>query len=155
LSELNDAEDKIITTEDPMEYDIEGIVQVPIDSALVSPLRPACGRFCGKTLTAFWSVRFEMWKRPRLPFRRAHRPHGVSPRSTPTTLQPRSRGCATWVCSRFLITATVEAILAQRLVRRICANCIEEYVPDADILADLESDHRPGCYEEVLPWSRL
>jgi type IV pilus assembly protein PilB len=38
----------------------------------------------------------------------------------------------------FLITATVEAILAQRLVRRICVNCKEEVVPDADALADLE-----------------
>ena len=38
----------------------------------------------------------------------------------------------------FLITATVEAILAQRLVRRICGECKEEYVPDAETLADLE-----------------
>jgi type IV pilus assembly protein PilB len=38
----------------------------------------------------------------------------------------------------FLITATVEAILAQRLVRRICSNCKEEIVPDAEVLADLE-----------------
>ncbi len=32
LSELNDPEDKLITTEDPVEYDIDGIVQIPIDS---------------------------------------------------------------------------------------------------------------------------
>ncbi len=39
----------------------------------------------------------------------------------------------------FLITATVEGILAQRLVRRICANCREEVtVPTAEMLADLE-----------------
>jgi type IV pilus assembly protein PilB len=38
----------------------------------------------------------------------------------------------------FLITATVEAILAQRLVRRICSNCKEETAPSADMLADLK-----------------
>jgi type IV pilus assembly protein PilB len=38
----------------------------------------------------------------------------------------------------FLITATVEAILAQRLVRRICAQCKEEVTPSADLLAELE-----------------
>jgi len=38
----------------------------------------------------------------------------------------------------FLITATVEAILAQRLVRRICSGCREEIIPGADVLADLE-----------------
>jgi type IV pilus assembly protein PilB len=37
-----------------------------------------------------------------------------------------------------LITATLEAVLAQRLVRRICARCKEEVVPTPDILADLE-----------------
>ena len=31
LSELNRIEDKLITTEDPVEYDIDGIVQIPID----------------------------------------------------------------------------------------------------------------------------
>jgi energy-coupling factor transporter ATP-binding protein EcfA2 len=34
LSELNDVEDKLITTEDPVEYDIDGIVQVPIDAEM-------------------------------------------------------------------------------------------------------------------------
>ena len=46
----------------------------------------------------------------------------------------------------FLITATVEAILAQRLVRRICSGCREEIIPGADVLADLEltSDQAVG-----------
>jgi type IV pilus assembly protein PilB len=38
----------------------------------------------------------------------------------------------------FLITATVEAILAQRLVRKVCAQCREEYTPPREVLDDLE-----------------
>jgi len=38
----------------------------------------------------------------------------------------------------FLITATLEAILAQRLVRRICTKCKEEFRPTTDILAELQ-----------------
>jgi type IV pilus assembly protein PilB len=38
----------------------------------------------------------------------------------------------------FLITATVEAILAQRLVRKVCAQCREEYTPPREILEDLQ-----------------
>jgi type IV pilus assembly protein PilB len=38
----------------------------------------------------------------------------------------------------FLITATVEAILAQRLVRRVCSNCREVTSPSQEALADLE-----------------
>ena len=34
LSELNEITDKLITTEDPIEYDIDGIVQVPIDASI-------------------------------------------------------------------------------------------------------------------------
>jgi type IV pilus assembly protein PilB len=34
LNELNTIEDKLITTEDPVEYDMEGIIQVPIDAAI-------------------------------------------------------------------------------------------------------------------------
>ena len=37
----------------------------------------------------------------------------------------------------FLISATVEAILAQRLVRRICNHCREEVEPSSEILAQL------------------
>jgi type IV pilus assembly protein PilB len=38
----------------------------------------------------------------------------------------------------FLITATVEAILAQRLVRKVCMQCREEYTPPREIFDDLE-----------------
>ena len=37
----------------------------------------------------------------------------------------------------FLITATLEAILAQRLVRRICAQCRDEIIPSDDLLYEL------------------
>jgi len=38
----------------------------------------------------------------------------------------------------FLITATVEAILAQRLVRKVCSKCREPYSPSREVLMDLE-----------------
>jgi len=38
----------------------------------------------------------------------------------------------------FLITATLEAVLAQRLVRKICVECREETVPSTEVLADLD-----------------
>ena len=38
----------------------------------------------------------------------------------------------------FLITATIEAVVAQRLVRRICNNCKEEYEPNLEELLELQ-----------------
>ena len=37
----------------------------------------------------------------------------------------------------FLLTATIEAIVAQRLVRRICGKCKEEYLPTEEELMEL------------------
>ena len=71
LNELNAIEDKLITTEDPVEYDIDGIIQVPDRrrrSATRSP--SACGRSCGRTRTRSWWARSATWRRPRSPSRR-------------------------------------------------------------------------------------
>src|SRR5206468_6323253 len=37
----------------------------------------------------------------------------------------------------FLITATIEGILAQRLVRRICADCRTEFEPSPEMLMEI------------------
>ncbi len=55
----------------------------------------------------------------------------------------------------FLITATVEAILAQRLVRKVCMQCREEYTPPREMLDDLELTVRPGSRQPVFPRRRL
>ncbi|MDR3637658.1 MAG: ATPase, T2SS/T4P/T4SS family, partial [Isosphaeraceae bacterium] len=41
----------------------------------------------------------------------------------------------------FLITATIEGVLAQRLVRRICANCKTEFTPSPEVAMELGMTH--------------
>jgi type IV pilus assembly protein PilB len=138
LSELNDVEDKLITTEDPVEYDIDGIVQVPIDAeigntfaaCLRSILRQDPDRILVGEIrdveTAEIAVQASLTGH--MVFSTLHTNDAPS-----TVTRLRDMGVPP-----FLITATVEAILAQRLVRRICSNCREEIVPGADVIADLE-----------------
>ncbi len=138
LSELNHVEDKLITTEDPVEYDIDGIIQVPIDAEigntfaniLRSILRQDPDRILVGEIrdveTAEIAVQASLTGH--MVFSTLHTNDAPS-----TVTRLRDMGVPP-----FLITATVEAILAQRLVRRICANCREEVVPGADVLADLE-----------------
>ena len=138
LSELNDIEDKLITTEDPVEYDIDGIVQVQIDSeigntfahCLRSILRQDPDRILvgeiRDTETAEIAVQASLTGH--MVFSTLHTNDAPS-----TITRLRDMGVPP-----FLITATVEAILAQRLVRRICTQCKEEITPTADLLADLE-----------------
>jgi type IV pilus assembly protein PilB len=138
LSELNEVDDKLITTEDPVEYDIDGIIQVPIDAEIgntfAACLRAILRQDPDRILvgeirdveTAEIAVQASLTGH--MVFSTLHTNDAPS-----TVTRLRDMGVPP-----FLITATVEAILAQRLVRRICSNCREEVVPGADVLADLE-----------------
>jgi len=138
LNELNSIEDKLITTEDPVEYDIDGIIQVQIRSeidltfanCLRSILRQdpdiiLVGEIRDKE-TAEIAIQASLTGH--LVFSTLHTndaPSAIA-RMLDLGIEP------------FLITATLEGILAQRLVRRICVNCKEEYQPTEDQLMELE-----------------
>ncbi len=138
LNELNSIEDKLITTEDPVEYDMEGIVQVPIDpdigNTFAHILRSILRQDPDKILvgeirdleTAQIAVQASLTGH--LVFSTLHTNDAPS-----TITRMKDMGVPT-----FLITATVEAILAQRLVRKVCVQCREEYMPPREILDDLE-----------------
>jgi type IV pilus assembly protein PilB len=137
LSELNDIKEKLITTEDPIEYDIDGIVQVPIDpdigitfaSCLRAILRQDPDRILVGEIrdseTAEIAIQASLTGH--MVFSTLHTNDAPG-----TITRLRDMGVPP-----FLITATVEAILAQRLVRRVCNNCKEETVPSSDLLVDL------------------
>ena len=138
LSELNEPDDKIITTEDPIEYDIEGIVQVPIDSDIGVTFASALRAILRQDPDRILVGEIRDVETAEIAIQAALTGHMVfstlhTNDSPATVTRLRDMGV-----QPFLITATVEAILAQRLVRRICKDCKEEYIPDAEALADLE-----------------
>ena len=120
LNELNKIEDKIITTEEPVEYEIEGLIQVPINpdigvtfaNCLRSILRQDPDKILvGETRdleTAEISIQASLTGH--IVFTTLHTNDAPS-----AVTRLRDMGLPT-----FLITATVEAMLAQRLVRKIC-----------------------------------
>ncbi len=137
LSALNTIEDKLITTEDPVEYDIDGIVQCPIDAGIgvtfASCLRAILRQDPDRILvgeirdTETAEIAVQASLTGHLVFSTLHTNDAPS-----TVTRLRDMGVPP-----FLITATVEAILAQRLVRRICKNCKEETKPTSEQLFDL------------------
>jgi len=138
LTELNDIETKIITTEDPVEYDIDGLVQVPvnpdIDVTFANVLRAILRHDPDQILigeirdyeTAEIAVQSALTGH--LVFSTLHTNDAPS-----SITRLRDMGVAP-----FLITATVEAILAQRLVRRICTECRTEFEPSDELLMELQ-----------------
>jgi type IV pilus assembly protein PilB len=138
LRELNDPSSKLITAEDPVEYDIDGIIQCQIrpeieltfarilrsmlrqdpDTILVGEIRDK--------ETAEIAVQASLTGH--LVFSTLHTndaPSAIA-RLLDLGLEP------------FLVTATLEGIVAQRLVRKICNNCKAEYTPSEQQLMELE-----------------
>lgn len=138
LQELNDIESKLITTEDPIEYDIDGIIQVPVNpdiqvtfaNVLRAILRHDPDRILVGEIRDYETgeIAVQSALTGHLVFSTLHT------NDAPTAItRLRDMGVPP-----FLITATVEAILAQRLVRKICTECRTEFDPSDDLLMELQ-----------------
>ncbi|MGE0535098.1 MAG: GspE/PulE family protein [Pirellulales bacterium] len=138
LSELNHIHDKIITTEDPIEYDIDGIVQVPIDSSIGNTFAQCLRAILRQDPDRILVGEIRDLETAEIAVQASLTGHTVfstlHTNDAPSTItRLKDMGVPP-----FLITATVEAILAQRLVRRICTQCREEVKPTNEMLVDLQ-----------------
>jgi type IV pilus assembly protein PilB len=140
LSAANDPSLKIITTEDPVEYDLEGIVQIPINDeigvtfarVLRTILRQdpdiiLVGEIRDKETA---TVAIESSLTGHLVFSTLHTndaPAAIT-RLTDLGIDP------------FLTAATLEAVIAQRLVRRVCPSCRTDVLPEPDRLREIGLD---------------
>jgi type IV pilus assembly protein PilB len=140
LSEANQPDVKIITVEDPVEYDIDGIVQVPINedigvtygAVLRSILRQDPDKILVGEIrdedTADTAVEASLTGHAVFATIHTNDAPSTITRLIDMGVEP------------FLITATLEAVVAQRLVRRICPSCKQSYTPDEDVLLELGPD---------------
>jgi type IV pilus assembly protein PilB len=143
LNHINDPGLKIITTEDPVEYDLDGIIQVPIKEDIgvtyAACLRSILRQDPDKILvgeirdveTAQIAVEASLTGHLVLSTLHTNDAPSTVTRLIEIGVEP------------FLLAATVEAIVAQRLVRVICTKCKEEYQPGEEGLMELnlkESD---------------
>ena len=150
LNELNHIEDKIITTEEPVEYEIEGLIQVPINPEIgvtfASCLRAILRQDPDKILvgetrdleTAEISIQASLTGH--IVFTTLHTNDAPS-----AITRLRDMGLAT-----FLITATIEAVLAQRLVRKICPVCRTEFTPANEVLLELGITPEEGAKKKFF-----
>ncbi len=134
LIELNSIEVKIITTEEPVEYDVEGLIQVPINAAIGLTF-DKCLRhilrqdpdiiLVGEVRdlpTAEMSIHSSLTGH--LVFSTLHTNDAPS---TITRLLDMG-------VESYMIASTLEAVISQRLVRILCQECKEEYNPSEEEL---------------------
>ncbi len=138
LNELNDIGTKIITTEDPIEYDIDGLIQVPINPDIDVTFATVLRAILRHDPDLILVGEIRDYETGEIAVQSALTGHLVfstlHTNDAPTAItRLRDMGVPP-----FLITATVEAVLAQRLVRRICTECRTQFEPSDELLMELQ-----------------
>jgi type IV pilus assembly protein PilB len=138
LNELNDTETKIITTEDPIEYDIEGIIQVPVNAEIEVTFANVLRAILRHDPDTILVGEIRDYETAEIAIQSALTGHLVfstlHTNDAPTAItRLRDMGVPP-----FLITATVEGVLGQRLVRRICVECRTQFDPSDELLMELQ-----------------
>ncbi|MDP2980473.1 MAG: type II secretion system ATPase GspE [Candidatus Omnitrophota bacterium] len=136
LSEINKIDYKIITTEDPVEYDIEGIIQVAINTKIDLTFARTLRHILRQDPDIIMVGEIRDTETAEIAIQAALTGHLVF-----STLHTNdSPGAVTRLVDMgvepFLITSTVRAVLAQRLIRKICSECKKEYKPSESELLE-------------------
>jgi type IV pilus assembly protein PilB len=137
LRRINTVETKILTAEEPVEYDIEGIVQVPINEAIGVTFANVLRAFLRQDPDVMMIGEIRDLESAQIAIQASLTGHLVF-----TTLHTNdAAGAITRLIDMdvapYLISSTLEAILGQRLVRTICTYCKTAYKPDREILNTL------------------
>ena len=144
LKEINTPDVKIITLEDPVEYELEGINQIQvnpdIDFSFADGLRHILRQDPDKVLvgeirdyeTAEMAIHTSLTGHLVFSTLHTNDAPGAITRLVDMNVEP------------YLVASTVEGIIAQRLARRVCTACCEMYSPDRDELVGLMGNGNNG-----------
>jgi len=145
LRRINTIDAKLLTAEDPVEYDIDGIIQIPINEGIGLDFPRVLRAFLRQDPDRIMIGEMRDKDTATIAIQAALTGHLVL-----STLHTNDApGAVTRLvdmgCEPFLVSASLEGVLAQRLVRTICKDCKTPYEPNESILAQLGvSPHELG-----------
>lgn len=137
LNKINTVDSKVLTAEDPVEYEIEGIIQVPIQEAIGLNFARVLRAFLRQDPDKIMVGETRDVETAQIAIQASLTGHLVL-----TTLHTNDApGAVTRLIDMgvepFLISASLEAVLGQRLIRRVCGTCRQPYEPSESVLAQL------------------
>ena len=138
LKEVNSPESKLLTAEDPVEYDLEGIIQLPINDAVGMTFHRALRAFLRQDPDIIMLGEIRDLESARMAVEASLTGHFVF-----STLHTNdAAGTVTRLIDMgvepFLIASSLVGVLSQRLIRRVCPQCKTAFVPTDDDLKLLE-----------------
>ena len=134
LRRLNTIDSKLLTAEEPVEYDIEGIIQIPVHEAIGLTFARVLRAFLRQDPDIIMVGEIRDKETAEIAIQASLTGHLVF-----STLHTNDApGAVTRLIDMgvepFLISSTMEGVLAQRLVRTICPDCKQPYQPEKDVL---------------------
>jgi type IV pilus assembly protein PilB len=137
LKERNDISTKIITAEDPVEYDIAGIMQMEVHPEIGVEFSTAMRHFLRQDPDVILVGEIRDRETGEMAIQASLTGHLVFSTLHTNDAPTAITRLIDLGLEPYLINATLEGIVAQRLVRRICANCREEYEPTPDAILSI------------------
>src|SRR3989442_275345 len=136
LRKINTIDSKLLTAEEPVEYDLEGIVQVPVNEAIGLTFARVLRSFLRQDPDRIMIGETRDLETAQIAIQASLTGHLVF-----TTLHTNDApGAITRLIDMgvepFLISSTLEAVLGQRLLRSICRQCRTAYQPNEALLAE-------------------
>jgi type IV pilus assembly protein PilB len=137
LRRLNTVEVKLLTAEEPVEYDIEGIIQVPMHEDIGLTFATTLRAFLRQDPDIIMVGEIRDLETAQISIQASLTGHLVF-----STLHTNdASGAVTRLIDMnvepFLISSTLEAVLGQRLIRTICEHCRTPYKPDHELISRL------------------
>lgn len=155
LGEVNTMEDKLLTAEDPVEYDIEGIIQVPINDAVGMTFQKALRAFLRQDPDRILVGEIRDFETAQIAIEASLTGHFVFSTLHTNDAASTVTRLVDMGVEPFLICSSLAGILAQRLVRRVCKNCQTFYAPsdsdlqrlgiDRSVVGDRKFSYGRGC----------
>jgi type IV pilus assembly protein PilB len=142
LRKINTIDAKLLTAEEPVEYDLEGIVQVPVNEAIGLTFARILRSFLRQDPDRIMVGETRDLETAQIAIQASLTGHLVF-----TTLHTNDApGAVTRLIDMgvepFLVSSTLEAVLGQRLLRSICPKCRTAYQPNEALLAELGTARR-------------
>lgn len=145
LAEINTIEQKIITVEDPIEYRLPGANQVQVNEKIDLTFSRVLRSVLRQDPDVVLIGEMRDAETAQIGLRAAMTGHLVF-----STLHTRDAASTLFRLvdmgtPRFMVASSVQAVIAQRLLRRICESCIEPYVANAQESRWLEVEEIPSA----------
>jgi type IV pilus assembly protein PilB len=134
LRRINTIESKLLTAEDPVEYEIDGIIQVPVNDAIGNTFERVLRAFLRQDPDVLMIGEIRDLTTAHIAIHASLTGHLVF-----STLHTNdAAGAVTRLIDMevepYLISSTLESVIGQRLVRKVCGNCKTAFKPDDRVL---------------------